>query len=60
MEIIERGEPPDERKYTGRCFTCKTKVKFRQSEATAHYDQRDGNYLEVKCPVCGKPITVAM
>lgn len=51
MEIIRRGIAPGERSYTGTCATCRTELRFKQSEAKHSPDQRDGGYY-VDCPVC--------
>lgn len=58
MEIIERGTPPEEKVYEGRCMNCKTKVRFKRSEGKVTFDQRDGNFVTVKCPVCRHAINV--
>ena len=60
MEIIERGTLPSDRVHEGRCDTCRTKVRFKQSEAKYVPDQRDGDFLQVGCPVCGQTITVSL
>lgn len=57
MEILERGKLPSEQVYVCTCGSCKSKLRFTQSEATVHYDQRDGDYVWVKCPVCSSTIT---
>jgi endogenous inhibitor of DNA gyrase (YacG/DUF329 family) len=56
MEIIKRGTLPSERQYSGTCSTCGTQVKFKEGEARFHSDQRDGDFITVDCPVCGKII----
>ena len=57
MEILERGQLPSEKEYICTCRICKTKFKFKQSEGRVNYDQRDGNYIEVKCPICANRVT---
>jgi len=52
MIIIKRGTIPAERIYEATCRVCNTEVSFLQKEAKINYDQRDGNYLTIKCPVC--------
>jgi endogenous inhibitor of DNA gyrase (YacG/DUF329 family) len=59
VEILKRGTPPAEARLTRECRRCGTEFRFTRSEATFHTDQRDGDYLEIACPVCGKPVTVA-
>ncbi len=60
MHIIKRGTPPQEREYEATCRNCRTEVRFQQSEGTVTYDQRDGDFVTVKCPVCGQPIHTAL
>lgn len=60
MDIVKRGRLPSERQHTGKCRHCDTEVRFRQGEAREHYSPREGGYLEVECPVCGKPIFVTL
>jgi DNA-directed RNA polymerase subunit RPC12/RpoP len=52
MKILKRGTPQAERVYQASCGSCGTKVEFKHSEGTVTYDQRDGDFIEVKCPVC--------
>lgn len=59
MKIIKRGVVPGEKSVTTTCENCETKFKFLRQEATQRYDQRDGDYLEIHCPVCRKIVTVA-
>lgn len=60
MEILERGKLPSEKEYICTCRNCKTRFKFKQSEGRIHYDQRDGNHIEVYCPVCLYQVTTAL
>lgn len=60
MKIIRRGQPPEQKTYFATCNHCKTEIEFERSEARYVSDQRDGDFLEVKCPVCSKPITKAV
>ena len=57
MKILEKGIPPEERKHTLTCHVCQTKFEFFEKEATVTYDQRDGNYLRIDCPVCKHTLT---
>ena len=52
MEIIRRGELPQERVYEAICSNCKTIFRFEEREAEKVSDQRDGDFLRIKCPVC--------
>lgn len=56
MEIIKRGKTPENRSYRTTCDNCGTVFKFQQLEATYMADNRDGDYLEIDCPVCGKEV----
>ena len=52
MKIIHRGTIPGERVYKSTCTNCKTVCEYLLKEATIVYDQRDGNYVTIACPVC--------
>lgn len=60
MEIIERGEPPEEKLYTAKCHRCKSLLRFKQSEGVVTHDQRDGSFVRVICPVCGQTVTAGL
>ena len=52
MKILRRGKPrKTEKTYTVTCG-CDTKFSFTYSEGKFHADSRDGDYLEVACPIC--------
>lgn len=52
IEILQRGTPPSERKMAGTCMKCSTRIKCSCADAKYEYDQRDGIYYTVTCPVC--------
>ena len=52
MKIIERGQHPKQKLYTVCCRQCQTKFEFERHEAEVTYDQRDGDFITVACPVC--------
>ena len=52
MKVIECGVHPNEKLYTVRCRQCSTKFEFEAHEAKVIYDERDGNYVEIACPLC--------
>lgn len=58
MEIIRKGVASESKTYRVSCDNCDTLFKFQQLEANWVTDNRDGDYLEVDCPVCGKSVTV--
>ena len=60
MRIIERGEIPSERVHEVRCSNCYSKIEFQEHEAKKTYDQRDGNYMIIECPVCNDKIYKAI
>lgn len=60
MKIIERGQHPKQKSYTVRCYQCQTKFEFEQMEAKVNYDQRDGNYVSIPCPVCQTQCTTKL
>lgn len=52
-EIINQGSLPSEKVYTVTCSHCKTLFKFKQDEAKYVSDQRDGDFLQITCPLPG-------
>ena len=52
MKIIKKGTPPDKEIFRGTCHYCKTEVEFERGEGTYRSCQKDGDWCEVKCPVC--------
>jgi RNase P subunit RPR2 len=52
MKIISRGILPEEFIYRVTCSNCKTYFEFQRSEGKVTYDQRDGSFVTVECPVC--------
>ena len=53
MEVVHRGELPQDRQFKGTCNTCGSVVKAKQSELKASNDGRNGTDYSAKCPVCG-------
>lgn len=60
VDIIEKGELPGEKLYETTCSNCKTRFRFKKDEAKVNYDQREGDYLSIACPLtgCNKTVTV--
>lgn len=60
MKIIKSGILPQEKEYECICKNCRCVFKFQKKEAEEYFDQRDGDYLVVKCPQigCGTDNTV--
>ncbi|MDC2859041.1 hypothetical protein [Delftia sp. DT-2] len=59
MKIIKQGQPPETRTYQCTCRECATVFEFEQREAKFVFDQRDGDFLQINCPVCGTQCTKA-
>lgn len=57
-EILVMGKLPGENKHRARCKYCGTVFRFLRSEATYESDQRDGDYLAIKCPLCKTSVSV--
>jgi len=60
MRIIHRGKPINEKVYEKMCYKCKSVIEFSGGEARRRSDQREGDYLEIECPVCGDKITTSI
>lgn len=58
MKIIKKGIPPEKREYTGECSNCDTVFEFERGEARYTSDQRDGDFLQISCPVCSHTVSV--
>lgn len=54
MKIVKKGVDPSLQLFRHECNNCKTIFEFIEWEAIQKYDQRDGNFLEINCPVCRK------
>jgi hypothetical protein len=52
MKIIKEGKMPEERIYKHVCITCGTVFEFAKKEAQYILDQRDGDSLQISCPIC--------
>lgn len=61
MEILEKGQLPQEREYKATCRICNTKFRFKEKEGQLNHDQRDGDYISVTCPLpgCGYTVTIS-
>ena len=57
MKIIKQGVHPEEIIYHATCRFCKTEVEFQKKEAKFNSGvYRDGDWLEIACPVCNHTI----
>jgi len=60
MKILSFGNiQVDSQPFALTCNACKTVIETCIGEMTKQWDQRDGNYYEIKCPVCDRMITKA-
>lgn len=60
MKIIEQGQIPEEKTYQCTCRNCKTVFEFKKYEARYVSDQRDGDFLTISCPICGREANVSV
>jgi DNA-directed RNA polymerase subunit RPC12/RpoP len=56
IEVIRQGKKPGDRLCRGICNNCGTEVKHLVSDGKYQSCQRDGEWVVVKCPTCGKDI----
>lgn len=54
IEIIERGEKPENKRYETRCMHCRTRFSFLRSDATYWSSVRNEEGLKIACPVCAR------
>lgn len=54
MKVIKKGNLPENKTYRVICSYCKSELEFEQREGKITYDQREGDYITVTCPVCQK------
>ena len=55
MKILKHGTLPEQQMFRGTCHNCKTEFECQRHEGKYFAgDQRNGSFLEVPCPVCGK------
>jgi hypothetical protein len=59
IEVIERGGAPADKVYEAACPQCKSRLRFSRSDARFIADQRDGDCVNIICPVCTHDIYVA-
>ena len=61
MKIVKQGKV-DDNIYRGTCRNCGTEIEFDKNEAKYVSDQRDGDFLTMRCPTyrCGMDINVSV
>ncbi len=47
----------DQSAYKMKCRYCKAVFEFTKSETNVVFDQRDGKFMQLKCPCCSKDLT---
>ena len=52
MKAIKEGMIPGNIVHRASCNQCKTVVEFLRSEGRISYDQRDGDFITIVCPLC--------
>lgn len=57
MKIIQRGTDPKSTPIRATCNNCQTVFEFHPIEAKYSYDQREGDFYSIDCPVCNKTVT---
>ncbi len=60
MKVIKRGEIPEAKPIHVDCRNCRSEIEFVPIEVKRVFDQRDGDFYQFECPVCGKQITKAI
>ena len=52
MRVLKRGAKKEEIKYIGKCYNCNSIIEAIGKEVKHNYDQRDGDYNTIVCPIC--------
>lgn len=60
MEIIRKGEIPEEKQATFVCGHCDTEMRAKKKEGDYISDQRYGDCVKFACPIYNKYIYVAV
>lgn len=58
IKTITKGQKPEDRVCRGTCNNCHSVIECLASDARDIFDKRDGNYLQLKCPECQRPMSV--
>ena len=60
MKVIRPGVLPENVEIESTCRYCKCLFSYTKKEAFYRSDQRDGDYLEISCPTCARPVTLSV
>ena len=60
MQVVKKGQIPEEREFEATCHRCKSVLCFRQAEGKVTHDQREGSFVTVACPVCGHSVHASL
>ena len=59
VDVIFRGQPPEQIKYQATCGHCDSVLTYLKRDTTAHDDPRPGeSSRSIQCAVCGKAVYV--
>lgn len=56
IEVIKVGTVPENRRVVGTCSNCHSALRWQAKDGVDKSDQREGDYNEVTCPVCGQKV----
>jgi hypothetical protein len=61
MRVVKNGKTGETLDNTPRVLTCRcgTEIECVLGEMKLQLDSNSGNYYEIDCPVCDRPITEA-
>ena len=55
VRVLRQAKPTRE-VFRGTCWPCGTEVEADRGDGKVVSDWRDGDYLKVRCPTCGRDI----
>ncbi len=58
--VTKRRTPLENYIFDATCVRCKSELQFQRRDGEVTSDQRDGDFVTVKCPVCGTPVHAAL
>lgn len=59
VEVLKLGKRPEYTAHEVACRHCASLLRFWPYDAKLVRDHRDGDYYEVRCPVCKNTVTKA-